>query len=89
MWKRYYTADILHTVHDVATGIKPSERTEAIPVAHITRWRRKSVAIEMVQRIENSYGRGRCRIRGPGAELKCDLLFRIFAHDTICDRRLR
>ena len=31
---RYYGAEILHTVHDVATGAKPFERTEAIPVAH-------------------------------------------------------
>ena len=31
---RYYEAAILHTVHDVATGVKPFERTEAIPVAH-------------------------------------------------------
>ena len=32
---RYYGAEILHTVHDVATGAKAFERTEAIPVAHI------------------------------------------------------
>lgn len=31
---RYYGAEILHTVHDVATSAKPFERTEAIPVAH-------------------------------------------------------
>lgn len=30
----YYNAEILHTVHDLATGAKPFERTEAIPVAH-------------------------------------------------------
>lgn len=32
---RYYGAEILHTVHDIATGAKPFERTEAIPVAHV------------------------------------------------------
>ena len=32
---RYYTADILHTVHAIATGLKPFERTEPIPVAHV------------------------------------------------------
>jgi hypothetical protein len=32
---RYYSAEILHTVHDIATGMKPFERTEEIPVAHI------------------------------------------------------
>ena len=31
---RYYGAEILHTVHDGATGAKPFDRTEAIPVAH-------------------------------------------------------
>ena len=30
---RYYTADILHTVHDIATGKRAPERTEAVPVA--------------------------------------------------------
>jgi YgiT-type zinc finger domain-containing protein len=32
---RYYSADILHTVHDVATGTRMPERTELIPVAHL------------------------------------------------------
>jgi hypothetical protein len=32
---RYYSADILHGVHAVATGAKTAERTEAIPVAHL------------------------------------------------------
>ena len=32
---RYYGSEILHTVHDVATGAKPFEKTEAIPVAHV------------------------------------------------------
>lgn len=32
---RYYSADILHVVQDVATGVKPPERLEAIPVAHV------------------------------------------------------
>ncbi|MCP4755164.1 MAG: YgiT-type zinc finger protein [Proteobacteria bacterium] len=31
---RYYSADILHMVHDVATGVKASDRTEAVLVAH-------------------------------------------------------
>lgn len=30
---RYYSADILHRVHEVATGARKPERTEAIPVA--------------------------------------------------------
>lgn len=33
---RYYSADILHTVHDIANGTKPFERLEEIPVAHLT-----------------------------------------------------
>jgi YgiT-type zinc finger domain-containing protein len=32
---RYYSADILHAVHDIATGAKPFERMEQIPVAHL------------------------------------------------------
>lgn len=32
---RYYSADILHTVHDIASGTKLPERTEAIPVGHV------------------------------------------------------
>ena len=32
---RYYSAEILHAVHDIATGAKPYERTEEIPVAHL------------------------------------------------------
>lgn len=31
---RYYSAEILHTVRDLATGARAPERTEAIPVAH-------------------------------------------------------
>ncbi len=31
---RYYSADILHTVHEIATGIRPPERRETGPVAH-------------------------------------------------------
>ncbi|MBI3947511.1 MAG: YgiT-type zinc finger protein [Armatimonadetes bacterium] len=31
---RYYTADILHQVDEVATGKQPPERTESVPVAH-------------------------------------------------------
>ena len=34
---RYYSADILHAVHEIATGTKPFERTEAVPVAHLSR----------------------------------------------------
>jgi len=33
---RYYSADILHTVHDIANGTRPFERLEEIPVAHLT-----------------------------------------------------
>ena len=32
---RYYSAEILHAVHDIATGAKPFERMEEIPVAHL------------------------------------------------------
>ncbi len=30
---RYYSADILHLVHEIATGQRKPERTELIPVA--------------------------------------------------------
>jgi hypothetical protein len=30
---RYYTADLLHTVHDIATGKRQPACTEVIPVA--------------------------------------------------------
>jgi YgiT-type zinc finger domain-containing protein len=33
---RYYTAEILHAVHDIATGTRPFDRTEEIPVAHLS-----------------------------------------------------
>lgn len=33
---RYYSADILHTVHEIATGERLPERKEEIPVAHLT-----------------------------------------------------
>lgn len=33
---RYYSADILHAVHDIATGTKLPEKTEAVPVAHLS-----------------------------------------------------
>jgi YgiT-type zinc finger domain-containing protein len=33
---RYYTADILHTVHAIATGKRGPVRMEAIPVAHLS-----------------------------------------------------
>jgi YgiT-type zinc finger domain-containing protein len=32
---RYYSAEILHAVNDIATGAKPFERLEQIPVAHL------------------------------------------------------
>ncbi|MCA9997348.1 MAG: YgiT-type zinc finger protein [Anaerolineales bacterium] len=32
---RYYSADILHTVHEIATGKRQPERTAVIPVAHL------------------------------------------------------
>lgn len=32
---RYYSADILHAVHDIVTGTRPFERIEKIPVAHL------------------------------------------------------
>ncbi len=32
---RYYSADILHLVHEIATGVKSPERTEQIPVTHL------------------------------------------------------
>jgi YgiT-type zinc finger domain-containing protein len=33
---RYYTADILHTMHDIATGKRAPARMEEIPVAHLS-----------------------------------------------------
>jgi YgiT-type zinc finger domain-containing protein len=33
---RYYSADILHAVNDIANGTKPFERIEKIPVARIS-----------------------------------------------------
>ena len=32
---RYYSADILHTVHEIATGRRSAERMESIPVVHL------------------------------------------------------
>ncbi len=32
---RYYSADILHRVNAIATGIKTPERIEKIPVTHL------------------------------------------------------
>jgi len=34
---RYYSADILHAVNDIANGTKPFERVEEIPVAHVSK----------------------------------------------------
>jgi len=33
---RYYSADILHAVQEVATGLKNPERMEEVPVAHVS-----------------------------------------------------
>jgi YgiT-type zinc finger domain-containing protein len=33
---RYYSAEILHAVHDIATGVKPFDRIEKIPVSHMS-----------------------------------------------------
>jgi YgiT-type zinc finger domain-containing protein len=33
---RYYDAHIIRGVHEIATGIKTAERTEMIPVAHLS-----------------------------------------------------
>jgi YgiT-type zinc finger domain-containing protein len=33
---RYYSADILHAVKDIASGKKPFDRIEKIPVAHLS-----------------------------------------------------
>jgi YgiT-type zinc finger domain-containing protein len=32
---RYYSAEILHAVHEIATGKRKAERHEAIPVVHL------------------------------------------------------
>ncbi|MBM3225800.1 MAG: YgiT-type zinc finger protein [Candidatus Tectomicrobia bacterium] len=32
---RYYSADILHAVHDIAIGRRIAEHTEQVPVAHL------------------------------------------------------
>ena len=32
---RYYSSDILHTVHNIATGKKVAERTEEVLVGHL------------------------------------------------------
>ena len=33
---RYYSADILHAVHEIASGNRYPERTESIPVGHVS-----------------------------------------------------
>jgi hypothetical protein len=33
---RYYDAEILHTVHQIATGKQKPERPEPVPVAHLS-----------------------------------------------------
>ena len=32
---RYYSSEIIHAVHDIATGAKPFDRLEEIPVSHL------------------------------------------------------
>jgi YgiT-type zinc finger domain-containing protein len=32
---RYYSADIIHAVHEIAAGLRMPERTDAIPVAQV------------------------------------------------------
>jgi YgiT-type zinc finger domain-containing protein len=32
---RYYSADIIHAVHEIAVGVRMPERTDAIPVAKL------------------------------------------------------
>lgn len=32
---RYYSADIIHAVHEIAAGVRKPERTDAIPVAKV------------------------------------------------------
>ena len=32
---RYYSSEILHAVHEIATGAKVPEKTEEVPVGHI------------------------------------------------------
>lgn len=41
---RYYSAEILHTVHEIATGKRKPERVEEIPVVHLTSQSRVAVA---------------------------------------------
>lgn len=33
---RYYSAEIIHAVNEIANGTKPYERIEKIPVAHLS-----------------------------------------------------
>lgn len=42
---RYYSADVLHAVHELATGHRKPERTESVSVAHLF----KSLEHEMLQ----------------------------------------
>lgn len=32
---RYYSAEILHAVHEIATGVRRPERTTEVPVSHV------------------------------------------------------
>jgi YgiT-type zinc finger domain-containing protein len=31
---RYYAADLIHAVHEIATGVRAAEKTEAVLVGH-------------------------------------------------------
>ena len=31
---RYYSADLIHAVHDIASGVKPPEKIEKVRVGH-------------------------------------------------------
>ncbi|MGH9427616.1 MAG: YgiT-type zinc finger protein [Terriglobia bacterium] len=33
---RYYSAEVLHTVHEIVIGTRAPERTEEVPVAHLS-----------------------------------------------------
>ncbi len=33
---RYYSADIIHAIHEIAAGVRMPERTAPVPVAHLT-----------------------------------------------------
>ncbi len=43
---RYYSADILHAVHEIATGRRQPERVEMVSVAHIFQKAEPSLSLE-------------------------------------------